>query len=208
MVSDRKAPAARESTVVESIRVAASSILPSSRCPRTLNSVSRTRSVLGRRPSTDGRRAPFDALEPLAAQEREGELAKVKEQELAEVRERISDLKQSMDRAAAERDRLTGELQELEVAIAALEGVLAVEGAEPDQETPIEIVARPPGKRLQNLMLLSGGEKALTAIALLFALFQTKPSPFCILDEVDAPLDDANVERLADLVEGSRFVTL
>jgi chromosome segregation protein len=68
-------------------------------------------------------------------------------------------------------------------------------------ESPIEIVASPRGKRLGRLSLLSGGERALTAIALLFAIYLVKPSPFCILDEVDAPLDDANVERFSELVQ-------
>ena len=68
-------------------------------------------------------------------------------------------------------------------------------------ETGIEIIARPPGKRPQNIMLLSGGEKALTAIALLFALFQSRPSPFCILDEVDVPLDDTNVLRFVETLQ-------
>jgi chromosome segregation protein len=64
-------------------------------------------------------------------------------------------------------------------------------------EAGLEILAQPPGKRLSTLTLLSGGEQALTAIALIFALFLTNPAPICVLDEVDAPLDDANIERFA-----------
>lgn len=67
-------------------------------------------------------------------------------------------------------------------------------------ETGIEIIVQPPGKRLQNVNLLSGGEKALTAVGLIFSLFLIKPTPFCILDEVDAPLDDINIDRFAEMV--------
>jgi chromosome segregation protein len=67
--------------------------------------------------------------------------------------------------------------------------------------TGIDILAQPPGKKLQNIDLLSGGEKALVATALLFGLFMIKPTPFCLLDEVDAPLDDANINRFIDLVK-------
>ncbi len=68
-------------------------------------------------------------------------------------------------------------------------------------ETGIEIFAQPPGKKLQNMTLLSGGERTLTAIAVLFAFFMVKPSPFCLLDEVDAPLDEANVGRFIRMVK-------
>jgi chromosome segregation protein len=68
-------------------------------------------------------------------------------------------------------------------------------------ESGIDVVASPPGKRLQNVLLLSGGEKALTALSLLVGIFQYQPSPFCILDEVDAPLDEANVGRFTELVK-------
>ncbi len=67
-------------------------------------------------------------------------------------------------------------------------------------DSGIDIVASPPGKKLQNVLLLSGGEKALAAVALLMAIFRYQPSPFCILDEVDAPLDEANIERLTRLL--------
>ncbi len=68
-------------------------------------------------------------------------------------------------------------------------------------EAGLEIMAQPPGKKLQSLTLLSGGEQALTAVALIFGLFLTNPAPICVLDEVDAPLDDANIERFCDLLD-------
>ncbi|MGH9523844.1 MAG: chromosome segregation protein SMC, partial [Terriglobales bacterium] len=81
------------------------------------------------------------------------------------------------------------------------QGFMRLTDAENAMESGIDVVASPPGKKLQNVLLLSGGEKALTALALLVGIFQYTPSPFCILDEVDAPLDEANVGRFTELVK-------
>ncbi len=81
------------------------------------------------------------------------------------------------------------------------EADLALSEASDPLEADIAITARPKGKRLQDISLLSGGERALTALALLFALYKAKPSPFCIFDEVDAPLDDANIQRLLRMLQ-------
>src|SRR5207237_6135618 len=79
-------------------------------------------------------------------------------------------------------------------------------------ESGVEIIARPPGKELRSISLMSGGEKTLTAVALLLAIFRSKPSPFCILDEVDAALDEANIGRftavLRDFLDQSQFIII
>ncbi len=87
-------------------------------------------------------------------------------------------------------------------------------GSEDPLEAGLEVIAKPPGKKPQTMTLLSGGEQALTALSLIFAVFLTKPAPVCVLDEVDAPLDDANVERFCTLLEeitaetGTRFLVI
>jgi chromosome segregation protein len=82
------------------------------------------------------------------------------------------------------------------------QGFMRLTDEENTAESGIDIVASPPGKKLQNVLLLSGGEKALTALALLVGIFKYAPSPFCVLDEVDAPLDETNVGRLAEMIKG------
>jgi chromosome segregation protein len=92
------------------------------------------------------------------------------------------------------------------------QGGMRLTDAENSAESGIDIIVSPPGKKLQNVLLLSGGEKALTALALLVGIFQFQPAPFCVLDEVDAPLDETNVGRfarlIADMSENTQFVII
>jgi chromosome segregation protein len=165
------------------------------------------------------------ALERLtAARERIGPVNLVAEQELAE-------LDQSRIKGAEEAEELTQAIHRLRGSIGNLnregrvrlleayervdthfrrlfttlfdggQAHLALVESDDPLEAGLEIMAQPPAKRLSTLTLLSGGEQALTAIALIFALFLTNPAPICVLDEVDAPLDDANVERFCDLLD-------
>ena len=91
---------------------------------------------------------------------------------------------------------------------------LALVGSDDPLEAGLEIYAQPPGKKLATLSLLSGGEQALTALSLIFAVFRCNPAPVCVLDEVDAPLDDANVDRFCTLLDdmvretGTRFLVV
>ncbi|MES2442063.1 MAG: chromosome segregation protein SMC [Pseudomonadota bacterium] len=160
----------------------------------------------------------------IAERERIGPVNLVAESELAE-------LVTSAENSAKERDELTQAVHRLRGSIgmlnregrqrllAAFEAVdqhfrrlfttlfnggqahLELVDSDDPLEAGLEIMAQPPGKKLQSLTLLSGGEQALTAVALIFALFLTNPAPICVLDEVDAPLDDANIERFCDLLD-------
>ena len=173
------------------------------------------------RADPEGEKETLDRL--VAERERIGPVNLVAEHELAELDEGRSS-------SAAERDELQQAINRLRGSIGSLNregrvrllaafeqvdqhfrslfrtlfagGEAHLELVESDDplEAGLEIMAQPPGKRLSALSLLSGGEQALTAIALIFALFLTNPAPICVLDEVDAPLDDANVERFCDLL--------
>lgn len=131
-------------------------------------------------------------------------------QEQAELAEAVARLRGSIGNLNREgRERLRAAFEEVDGHFRVLftrlfeggQAHLALVDSDDPLEAGLEIYAQPPGKRLQSLSLLSGGEQALTATALIFALFLTNPAPICVLDEVDAPLDDANVERFCDLLE-------
>ena len=123
--------------------------------------------------------------------------------------------KEGRERLVAAFDIVNGHFQQLFTVLFG-GGAAELQLVESDDplEAGLEILARPPGKKPQTMTLLSGGEQALTAMSLIFAVFLTNPSPICVLDEVDAPLDDANVERFCDLLEDmrkrtdTRFITI
>ncbi len=130
--------------------------------------------------------------------------------EQAELREAVSRLRGSIGSLNREgRERLRTAFEQVNDHFKRLftrlfeggEAHLALIDSDDPLEAGLEIFAQPPGKRLQSLTLLSGGEQALTATALIFALFLTNPAPICVLDEVDAPLDDANIDRFCDLLD-------
>lgn len=144
------------------------------------------------------------------------ELAKIEEQhgtstaEQAELAEAVNRLRGSIGNLNREgRERLRAAFEEVDQHFRRLftrlfeggQAHLALIDSDDPLEAGLEIYAQPPGKRLQSLTLLSGGEQALTAVALIFALFLTNPAPICVLDEVDAPLDDANIDRFCDLLD-------
>ena len=144
------------------------------------------------------------------------ELARIEEEhgtnasEQAELTEAVNRLRGSIGNLNREgRQRLKAAFEEVDGHFRVLftrlfeggQAHLALVDSDDPLEAGLEIYAQPPGKRLQSLSLLSGGEQALTATALIFALFLTNPAPICVLDEVDAPLDDANVERFCDLLD-------
>ncbi len=142
-------------------------------------------------------------------------------QQSDDLQKAINDLKQSIREINTESRRRFQETFEqinqhfreiFEILFEGGEARMVLTDADDVLEAGVDIIAQPPGKKLQNLNLLSGGEKALTAISLIFAIFLLKPSPFCLLDEVDAPLDDANVGRFNSMIqhmtENSQFVII
>ncbi|MFN2101155.1 chromosome segregation protein SMC [Altererythrobacter sp. MF3-039] len=147
------------------------------------------------------------AAEELARIEEEHGASSAEQAELVEAVNRLRGSIGNLNREGRERlreafEQVDGHFQQLFTRL--FEGGqahLALIDSDDPLEAGLEIYAQPPGKRLQSLTLLSGGEQALTAIALIFALFLTNPAPICVLDEVDAPLDDANIDRFCDLLD-------
>jgi chromosome segregation protein len=156
------------------------------------------------------------ALEDYATEKERLEFLQTQREDLVSARESLLQLVEEINKTA--RQRFLDTFSKVQDNFQDIFGTLFEGGQahvslvdeEDPLESPIEVSARPRGKKLLGLGLLSGGEKALTALALLFAIYSVKPSPFCILDEVDAPLDDANIDRFLSIIrkfsEHTQFV--
>ncbi len=185
---------------------------PASEIERTLEGLRQDRERLGA--------VNLRAEEELADVERQHDGLAAERDDLTEAVKRLRQAIQNLNREG--RERLTAAFERVDTYFRELFTTLFGGGtaelqlveAEDPLEAGLEILARPPGKKPATMTLLSGGEQALTAMALIFAVFLTNPSPICVLDEVDAPLDDANVERFCDLLDAmakrtdTRFLTI
>ena len=160
----------------------------------------------------------LEAIDEQDSLEKRTEFLRQQHEDLTKAREALMGLierinRESRDRFAKTFESVRGHFQELfRKLFGGGKADVFLENPEDVLESGIEVVARPPGKQLQRISLLSGGEKTMTAVALLMAIFKARPSPFCILDEVDAALDEANVERFSALVreflDQSQFVII
>lgn len=148
----------------------------------------------------------WQAIEDYDRQKLRHDFLKVQEGEL---RKSLEDLQSAIDHIDEKsKERFKVAFEEVDVRFRKVfpiifgggEAQLKLVGNFEDPECGVDIVAKPPGKKMQNINLMSGGEKAMTAVSLIFSIFLVKPSPFCLLDEVDAPLDDANVGRFNELL--------
>jgi chromosome segregation protein len=163
---------------------------------------------------------PVNLRADIEAEEAEDAIATI-ERERGEITSAIAKLRGSIGHLNREgRERLSTVFNEVDRHFQTLfsrmfgggKAHLALVGSDDPLEAGLEIYAQPPGKKLATLSLLSGGEQALTALSLIFAVFKCNPTPISVLDEVDAPLDDANVERFCTLLEdmvretGTRFL--
>jgi chromosome segregation protein len=148
----------------------------------------------------------FVALEEYEREEERCELLRSQRDDLVESKESLEKTIRKINRTAREQfietfDKVRDNFQEtFRVLFRGGKADLIMADGEDPLEAEIDMVAQPLGKRLESIDLLSGGERALTALALLFGIYLVKPSPFCILDEADAALDDANVDRLLEML--------
>ena len=148
----------------------------------------------------------WQAIEDYDRQKLRYDFLKIQEEELKKSLEDLESAIEHIDEKSKERFKVAFEevntrfQKVFPIIFGGGNATLKIVGNIDDPECGVDIIAQPPGKKMQNINLMSGGEKAMTAVSLIFSIFLVKPSPFCLLDEVDAPLDDANVGRFNELL--------